>query len=131
MNIFEQASRQQLRFYTPIGQLATDDLWNLPLKAARNKVSLDEVAKDLHRQLKECEETSFVEPATTTDEVLQLKFDIVKHVIGVRLAENAAAAEARYKSAEKQKLLEILARKQDASLETLSEDEIRAKIDAL
>lgn len=131
MNIFEQASRRGLRFTTGQGAVTTEDLWDMPLTHARRGYSLDDLAKDLRRQLKDNEEVSFVTPVTRSDEVLQLKFDIVKHIIDVRLAENAAAATERATAERKQKLLEVLARKQDANLEASSEEEIRAMIDAL
>jgi len=132
-NIFEQASRTPLRFGTGQGLVSTEDLWNLPLqsKPGSTRTSLDDIAKILHKQLKESEETSFVTPTKTTDPVTQLCFDIVKHIIDVRIAESAAAAERRANTEKKQKLLEILARKQDAMPELASEEEIRAMINAL
>ena len=81
MNIFEQASRRGLRFTTGQGAVTTEDLWDMPLTHARRGYSLDDLAKDLRRQLKDNEEVSFVTPVTRSDEVLQLKFDIVKHII--------------------------------------------------
>lgn len=131
MSIFEQASRLEVRFITAKGHVTTEDLWHLPLQSARAGTSLDDLAKALHKELKECDETSFVTPGKAADPILQLRFDIVKHIIDVRLAENAAAAAARANTEKKQKLLEILARKQDASLESASEEEIRAMINAL
>ena len=82
-NIFEQASRTPLRFGTGQGPVSTEDLWNLPLqsKPGSTRTSLDDIAKILHKQLKESEETSFVTPTKTTDPVTQLCFDIVKHII--------------------------------------------------
>ena len=68
------------------------------------------------------------EPAPSTADD-QLRFDVVKHIIDVRLAEQKAAAEASARSARKQKLLGILARKQDAALEDMSEDQIKELID--
>ena len=131
MNIFEQASRLNLRFTVGNGTIVTDDLWDIPLTNQRNAWSLDSTAKSLHKELKEMDEVSFVETVRKGDTTLQLKFDIVKHIIDVRLAENAAAATERATAERKQKLLEVLARKQDASLEASSEEEIRAMIDAL
>mgnify|MGYP001013562831 CR=1 FL=1 len=131
MNIFEQASRLGIRFTTSKGIVTVEDLWHLPLQSPTGRTSLDDIAKALHRELKECEETSFVTPSKVPDPALVLRFDIVKHIIDVRLAENAAAATARANTEKKQKLLEILARKQDASLESASEEEIRAMINAL
>jgi len=65
------------------------------------------------------------------DPRLQLAFDVVKRVIDVRKAENKAAAEARTKAEQKQKILGILARKQDEALESKSEEELRALIEAM
>jgi hypothetical protein len=57
--------------------------------------------------------------------IAQAKFDIVKYVIDVKMAERDSAAEASEKAAKKQKLLAKLAEKQEQKLDTLSEDEVR------
>lgn len=131
MSNFEKASRQAVRFTTPKGNLSVEDLWDLPLTTTTSGPSLDNVAKGLSRQIKEADTESFVVKATQADEVLQLKFEIVKHIIGVRLAENAKALEAKTRSQEKQKLLEILDRKKNAQLENLTVEEIEASLAAL
>lgn len=128
---FEQASRLQVRFTTPKGSLTVEDLWDLPLTASNGGASLDNIAKGLNRQLKEADTESFVVKATKADEVLQLKFDLVKHVIEVRLAEAEVAKNAKKKREDKQKLLEVLDRKKNAQLENLSVEEIEATIAAL
>ena len=132
MSIFEQASRLTIRFTTPKGTLAVEDLWDLPLTTtANNGISLDNIAKGLNKQIKEADTESFVTASTKADEILQLKFAIVKHVIEVRLAENAAARDAKNKSEQKQKLLAALDRKKNAQLETMSVEEIEASLAAL
>jgi len=112
---FEKASRLKLRFETAKGSLATEDLWDLPLRG--NGTSLNSLAKNLNRKIKDEGEEDFVSPSTRANEVLGLQFDLVKHVIEIRLAEADAAAQARERKEKKQKLLEILGRKQDAALE--------------
>lgn len=129
MSIFEQASRQKLRFDTSRGQLSAEDLWDLPLSATNGRPSLDSVAVGLHRALQDTG-LSFVNPEEK-DQTTQLKLEIAKHIIAVRKAEAAAAREEGAKAARKQKLLEVLARKQDAALEALSEDEIKKLIDGV
>lgn len=132
MSTFEQASRLGIRYNTPKGLLTVEDLWDLPLTtAASNGTSLDNIAKGLNKQIKEADTESFVVKATKADEVLALKFEIVKHVIEVRLAENATALAAKNKAAQKQKLLEVLDRKENAQLESMSADEIKAALAAL
>ena len=121
--MFEQASRLKLRFDTPRGCLSAEDLWDLPLTGTRS-VSLNEIAIALHHQLKH-DTVSFVDDDERPDAALQLRFDLVKHVIGVKKDENRKALEAREHAEKKQKILGILARKGDEALEAKSEDELR------
>lgn len=100
--MFQQASRLQLRFSSPKGELTTEDLWLLPLTSATGKANLDDIAKGLFRALKSDENVSFVAPERKSDPRTQLAFDIVKHIIDVRVAENAAAAAAAAEAINKQ-----------------------------
>ena len=63
-----------------------------------------------------------------SDEVVQLKFDIVKHIIDVRLVENEAAAKARENKEKKQQLLAIIAQKKDAALQGTPLEELEAMV---
>jgi len=60
-----------------------------------------------------------------------LKFDIIKHVIEIRLAENEAAATARANKERKQKILAIIANKQDEQLATSSIEDLQKLAEAL
>lgn len=128
-NIFEQASRLKLRFTTTRGSLAVEDLWDLPLTSTRG-TSLDDIAVSLHHQLKH-DTVSFVDDTVAAAPELQLSFDVVKRVIEVKKTENKAAADARAKAEQKQKILGILARKEDAALEAMDADKLRQMIAAL
>lgn len=126
MSIFEQASRMKLRFDTPMGFLAAEDLWDLPLTSNRGS-NLNEVAIGLHNQLKH-DTISFVDDAEVPNPKIQLAFDIVKHIIDTKKTEAKAQADKTAKAEQKQKILGILARKQDEKLEGASEDELRQMI---
>ncbi|AND74978.1 hypothetical protein pf16_55 [Pseudomonas phage pf16] len=129
-DLFQVASRQKLRFNSKVGELATEDLWDLPLTHA-TKVNLNDIAVGLHNQLKDTQ-VSFV--STTPNAVnatAQLKLDIVKHVIAVRQAEAAAAQDALQRKQKRQELDELIARKQQGELEGKSLDELIALRDAL
>jgi hypothetical protein len=131
MNIFEQASRQKARFASIKGEITTEQLWDLPLQS-KSGFDLDTVAKNVNAELKGVTEESFV--ATTSNPAkatLELKLEIVKHVIAVRLAENEAQRSAAAKAAEKQRLLDILAKKEDQALEGLTPEQIRERINQL
>ena len=130
--MFEKATRQQLRFNTKKGLLSVEDLWTLPLKASFNaQVDLDEVAKTVHQELKTSEEISFVAPVTASNTTAQLKMDIVKHIIAVKLAEKEVAEKAKETKEKKQKILEAIARKQDEALVNSSVEDLQKMLDTL
>lgn len=128
MNIFERASRNALRFPSVKGQITTEQLWLLPLQS-KSGFDLDSVAKEVNAQLKSVTEESFVatvtNPAKSTHE---LQLEIVKYVIAARIAENAINRDREARLAERNKLVSILADKQDESLKALSADEIAKRI---
>jgi len=127
--MFDQATRLKLRFETPRGSISVEDLWDLPLTG---KVSLDEIAIALHRQLREqVASVSFVKPAEPTSIELQLKFDVVKHILDVRVKERDDAKNESDRASKKQQLLEILARKQNAELEGKTAEELTTMINSL
>lgn len=129
-SLFERASRAKLRFDTPRGYLTVEDLWDLPL-TARSGVSLDDIAKHLNREVKASAEESFVVKANKTNATLQLCFDAVKHVIEVKLAEAEEARASADKAERKQKLLGLIAQKQDEKLSSSSEEELKEMVAAL
>lgn len=131
LNIFEQALRTKLRFSTPRGLVTTEDLWDLPLSSAAGKPNLDDVARDLYKLLKDEEEVSFVQPATEKNTSAKLRFEVVKHVISVKLAEREANRLAADKAAQKQKIMAIIAQKQDEALTGKSLEELTAMVDGL
>lgn len=130
--MFEKASRFGLRYETPQGLLTVEDLWKLPLTSYRpGRASLDDIAVGLFRQLKESDNESFVKKAAKKDDSTQLAFDIVKHIIDVRMAEDEAAAAQRANKEKKRRILEIIAQKEDAQLFDASLDELKAMAETL
>lgn len=129
--MFQKAARLRLRFDSPAGALSVEDLWQLHLTSATGKANLDDIARNLFIQLKSDNAVSFVNPTEGSDPVMQLRFDIVKHIIDVRVAEAKAASEIKANKERKQNLLAILAEKQSADLKALPADELRRMIEAL
>jgi len=119
-SMFEKAGRLKLRFDTPAGMCSVEDLWDLPLTASRNsRANLDDIAKGLSKEVKNSEEESFVSRKTTANEVSSLKFELVKHIISIRLAENEAKANAVAEREKKSRIRELIAKKKDAALESM------------
>lgn len=123
-DLFEKASRAKLRYDTTRGQLAVDDLWDLPLAA------LNRVAVALHDQLKN-ESVSYLDDAPKANETLQLKFDVAKYVIDVRKTEIKERLDAQTKTETKQKIMGIIARRKDAALEEKPIEELESLLQSL
>jgi hypothetical protein len=129
--MFEKAARLKLRFDSPTGQLSVEELWDLPLTSTAKRANLDDLAIHLDKEFKEKATTSFVKKTTKGDEITKLKFDIVLKVIEVKQAEAEAASLKQTNAERKQKLLAILAEKQDADLKGRSAEELQKLISEL
>lgn len=135
MGILEQSSRIKVRFDSPRGLLSVEDLWDLPLTSGTgDRANLDSVAIDLQRRIRDgAEVVSFVTP-TVEDAgraILQLKFEVAKHVIGARVAERDELRAAADRRDKKQRLPEMIAKKEDAELGEKSVEELRTLAESL
>lgn len=130
-SMFEFATRAKLRFSSTKGDLTVEQLWDVPLRSA-DGFNLDAVARVANKAWKDATEESFVAPARTPfHERLETALEVVKRVIEVKLADEAAAKRRAENKVEKEKLLAILAEKQDGKLSALSEKELQRRIAAL
>lgn len=123
-NIFEVASRNKFRFDFR-GQQPTEELWSLSVE------NLDTIFKGLNSQLKQVKEESLLDTKTPKDEELDMKIEIVKHIVKVKQAEAKSREDARIKKEQKQKLLEALELKKNEDLRSMSAEEIQKRIDEL
>ncbi len=128
--MFESASKMKLRFETVNGNVTTEDLWDLPLTSAKN-ASLDTLAKDLNRAIKDSDEQSFVTQPSAISTTQTLKFEIVKHVIAHKLAAAETKAQRAENKVEKEKILRVIAAKEAAVLEDQDLDALRQRAAAL
>ena len=123
-NIFEYATRNKVRFSFR-GLISVEDLWDLSL------TNLDSIYKGLNKQSKQSEEESLLNIKTQKDELLNVQIEIVKHIVSVKLAEKEAREKASAKKAQKQKIMSIIAAKQDEALQNSSIDELQKMLDEL
>lgn len=128
---FELAVKLKVRFATSRGDASLEQLYDMPL-TSRNGFDLDTTARSVYQELKSIDEVSFVSSVPNkAKDLLQLKLDLVTHVIASKLEENSKVLKAAKNKEERQKLLGILNQKQDEELSTLTADEIKARILAL
>lgn len=129
-NIFEQATRQRLRFATPKGAVTTEDLWTMPL-LSKDGFNLDAVAQAVDADLSAVARGSFVAKANPSKSLHELKLEVVKYIIADKLAAQETASQAAARKAEKEKLLGVLDERKDAELKNLPTEELQARIKAL
>lgn len=122
--IFEIATRERFRFNYK-GQISVEDLWLLSVK------ELDEIFKSLNKQLKQTKEESLLETKTQQDRELDMKIEIVKYIVAVKLEEDKLRLKAKETKEKKQKILEVLSRKKNEALEKLDIDTLEKQLEEL
>jgi hypothetical protein len=133
VNIFERASRAKLRFSSPRGELTTEQLWDLPLLAKRDDApDLDKLARAASRELRNLAEDSFVnaKPDPRKSE-MELRLKILKHMIASKEADIKAAESRAANIEQRNEILAALQAKQKAGLLDLTEEQLKARLEAL
>jgi len=122
--LFEKGTRLKVRFALR-GQLTIEDLWSLSMD------DLNTIAKKLNKDLKESSEESFITVKSKEDAIVELKFEIVKYIIKVRLEEQAKRKTVQERAQKRALLKELMDRKALTELESKSMADLQAEIDAL
>ena len=123
-NMFEVATRTKMRFPFK-GMISVEDLWDLSVQ------NLDKVFKALNSQRKEAQEESLLNVKSSEDEVLDTQIAIVKYIVGVKLEEQAARVKAAENKEKKQKIMALMAKKDDEAMENMSKEELQRLLDEL
>lgn len=122
MELFEKATREKVRWETSKGLLSAEDLWDLSLP------SLDTIAKAVNKKLKEESEESFISAKSSANETLELKLEVLKHIIGMKLAEKEATKSRMERLAKIRQLKELAVSKANEQLASKSLEEIQKMI---
>lgn len=122
--IFVRASKKKYRFEFR-GLISVEDLWDLSVK------NLDEIFKNLNAEVKKAEQESLFSDKSNANEELNDKIEIVKYIFGVKQEEAKNRKEAAERKKKRERIAEILAKKQDESLEAKSEEELMAMLEEL
>lgn len=123
-NLFEIATRNRYRFNYK-GVMTVEDLWSLRVE------DLDTIFKMLNRQKKTADEDSLLATKSAEDQDLANKIDIVRYIVSVKLAEAAERVSAAEKKAQRDKIMEIVAKKKDKALEDMGIDDLMKKLEEL
>lgn len=123
-NMFEVATRTKMRFPFK-GMISVEDLWDLSVQ------DLDKVFKTLNSQRKEVQEESLLDTKSSEDERLETQIEIVKYIVNVKLEEQAARVKAAENKEKKQKIMALMAKKDDEAMENMSKEELQKLLDEL
>ena len=120
-DLFKIATKKKYRFNYK-GQLTVEDLWDLSVQ------ELDKIYKNLKSQQKAALEESLLQTVTKEDKVILNKIEIIKVIVADKQAAMQKQMERMAQKAQKQRILEIMADKQDAELKEKSIEELQAML---
>ena len=118
MNIFEEATKQAIRFHTPRGSLTVEDMWVADLEM------VDMIAVSFQEDLERTSTKSFLKDVNEENKHMRLKLDILKHIIESRLAEIEEAKQVARRKQRNQLIMRIIENKQNEELESKSIEEL-------
>lgn len=124
VNMFEVATRNKIRWAYK-GSISVEDLWELSV------TELDSVFKTLNSQVKQAKEESLLSSKSEEDTVLELQIEIVKYIVSVKLEEKEASMKNKTNKEQKQKIMQIIASKQDESLKNSSIEDLEKMLNEL
>ena len=124
-DLFVVASRKQYRFKLNNGNATVEDLWDLNLE------TLNVLAKAAKKEVDSLAEEDFISAKPAASKDTENKFEILKYVIGVKLQEKQAKADAVAKRAKAAQIKELLAEKQNQAMQSKTEAELLAELAAL
>ena len=122
--LFENATRDKYRFSFK-GSITVEDLWDL------SPQNLDTIYKSLTKELKQSQEESLLVKKTEVDSVLDDKINLVKYIVLTKLKEEDQRNKEREFKEKKQKILGLIADKQDNELQSKSIDELKDMLESL
>lgn len=124
MDNFKQASRLKLRFSTSLGLLTVEQLWDLSQTQLSNAIK---AAKKVLKKEND-DELAFLEDTKTVDIENQLRFDILKDIYLTKKTEAEELRNAADVKAYNQKILALIAEKQEGELKGKSIAELEAML---
>lgn len=132
-DLFIKAAKNKFRFPAVIGGngITVEDLFQLPL-TGNSGLNLDQVAREVNRQLKEQTEESFVQVRkSATKTLLENKLDIVKTVIQIKQDDLDRASKNAERAAKRLKLMEAIDNADNRELQSASKEELLKQLEAL
>ena len=124
MSIFKEAAKLKLRFKAK-GNMSVEDLFDLPL-TSKDGVSLNDIAKEIYKNIKEDSGVDFVGEVVETDRIEELKLQIVKEIIKDKKDDIKRKEESEVKKSHNENIDKLIAAKEAEALSNLSIEDLKA-----
>ena len=127
--------------------LIKEDLWKdikkdieMDLKMERSNYDSRRIAEDVYKrqvfktlnaEVKKTDEESLLQTKSEKDDILSTKIEIVKYIFNEKLEEKKNQQEAAERKEKKQKIMQIIATKQDEALRNASVEDLQKMLDEL
>lgn len=121
--MYKKAAQLGLRIPTAKGNLSVEQLFTLNLS------ELNVTAVALNEKIEKLPSKSFLETSKKEDEVLKLQFDIALDVLNTKKALQEELLLRKTKKAKNEKILALMAEKEDSNLKNLSLEELKAMLE--
>lgn len=130
MDCFAKGTRDKVRFITNvIGEISIEQLWDLPVGGSKpDKTDLDKVSQIVLEEGESSKRKSLVNSRSEKNDLVNLKIEILTFIIDVKTKEKEAKELETANKEKLEKLKAIREKKQDASLESLSLEDIDKQI---
>lgn len=129
MNIYKEVSRLKLRFKVANGVLSVEQLWGLNM--SQLSTAIVEYKEVLNTHSKEDDDLAFLGdtmPDSKDVQSLKLAFEVLKDVYITKKTERDSLKEQADVKAHNQRILELIASKQDQELQGKSVQELEAML---
>ncbi len=124
INIFEYAAKNKLRFPYR-GLIAVEDLYSLSVE------DLDQIYKTLNTELKKEQEGSLLTTRSGESLELEVCIAIIKHIVADKQSAALARVKAHERRVQKQRIMEIMADKDDVELRGKSKEELQGILNSM
>ena len=121
MDVFKYAVKNKLRFYYK-GVCTIEDLYDIPLN------DLDNMYGALKREQKNLGVDSLLNKKTSAEKEIAIKIEIIESIVRDRLADQEKATKAQETRERNRRIAEIIADKEDAALNDMSLDDLKAML---
>lgn len=119
--MYKQALKKKVRFQTGKLEITIEDLFTL------DEIALDNIAKNINKELKSSQEESFLTPKSTGNSVLNLKLEILKDIIADKMLEK----EEKTKEKERKFYNDLLKKRELEEFDTMPIEEIQKRLKSL